>query len=160
MNSATGKKLNWKRGRGKLGIFKPLLGSWHAETQSEMGPVVCDRMFSLILGGKFVQLDALWQLPSGKNRTYEERAIFGPDADGQIRFWSCTNDGKRSEGWLSGAEDIHAEALCFEADMPAGRARQVYWPHEDGAQLSWAVESRTKKGWNRFVRHDYRAIVD
>jgi hypothetical protein len=39
--------------------------------------------------------------------------------------------------------------------MPAGRARQLYWPDaEEG--FYWAVESQTKKGWNRFTEHHYR----
>ena len=51
---------------------------------------------------------------------------------------------------------VHAEAVGFEARMPAGLARMVYWPAEDGG-AHWAVESRTKKGWNRFAEHHYRA---
>jgi hypothetical protein len=38
--------------------------------------------------------------------------------------------------------------------MPAGIARQVYWP-DDAQGFHWAVESQTKKGWNRFVDHLY-----
>ena len=52
------------------------------------------------------------------------------------------------ESYLSGIED--------EADMPAGRARMAYWP-EEGGGFHWVVESRTKKGWRRFVDHSYRA---
>jgi hypothetical protein len=32
----------------------------------------------------------------------------------------------------------------------------VYWPREDGGPgFLFAVESRTKKGWNRFLRQDF-----
>ena len=55
------------------------------------------------------------------------------------------------------APDIHPDALCFEAEMPAGVARQVYWPNELGG-FDWVVESRTKRGWNRFVLHRYAAV--
>ena len=41
--------------------------------------------------------------------------------------------------------------------MPAGVARQVYWPNELGG-FDWVVESRTKRGWNRFVLHRYAAV--
>ena len=63
-------------------------------------------------------------------------------------------DGKQALGHLATAEDIHPEALCFEAQMPGGYARQVYWPDEHEG-FHWVVESKTKKGWNRFVHHHY-----
>lgn len=69
-------------------------------------------------------------------------------------FHSFTSDGKRSNGVAVDAPDVHALAVAFEADMPAGRARMLYWPAEDGA-LFFAVESRTQKGWNRFLQHRY-----
>ena len=43
------------------------------------------------------------------------------------------------------------------AMVHAGIARQVYWPGEDGAVM-WVVESRTKKGWNRFLEHRYLPV--
>ena len=61
---------------------------------------------------------------------------------------SFTSDGKRSQGALADVTDVHPEAIGFGADMPAGRARMVYWPAEDGG-FRWAVESGTKKGGNR-----------
>jgi hypothetical protein len=70
-------------------------------------------------------------------------------------FWSFTSDGKSSRGRLADATDLHAKAIGFEAQMPAGLARMVYWPHEEGG-VRWVVESKTKKGWNRFVEHHYR----
>jgi hypothetical protein len=54
--------------------------------------------------------------------------------------------------------DLHPEAIGFEAHMPAGLARMAYWP-EEGGGFHWVVESRTKKGWNRFVDHSYRAVL-
>ncbi len=148
----------WKKGRGKLGLFQPLLGDWSASSDSEMGSVVCTRRFELVLKGKFVQLRADWQIgePSA-GKTYGEMCLFGPGEEGSLCFWSFTSDGKRSTGWVSEAPDIHPKAICFEADMPAGRARQTYWPHS-GTGMRWAVESRTKKGWNRFVEHHYEEV--
>jgi hypothetical protein len=37
--------------------------------------------------------------------------------------------------------------------MDRGLARQAYWPDAEGMGFHWVVESRTKKGWNRFVDH-------
>ncbi len=146
----------WKKGRGKLGFLQPLLGRWVAEADSEIGHVRCVREFRPILEGTFVQLEARWEFGTGtaKARVYEEVALIGPGDDGAVRFWSFTSDGKRSEGLLSDVSDLHGEAVGFEAKMPAGLARMAYWPHEGG--FAWAVESKTKKGWNRFVEHRYR----
>jgi hypothetical protein len=73
---------------------------------------------------------------------------------GKVGFWSFTSDGKRSQGTVSDVTDIHPEAIGFEAQMPAGFARMVYWP-DDGGGFFWAVESRTAKGWRRFTQHHY-----
>lgn len=139
---------NWKKGRGKLGVFAPLLGSWRHASGTGDQAMSCERTFSLILMGKFVRLEAHWLLADDK--TYDEVGMFGALPDGGLGFWSFTSDGKRSEGWLSSAPDVHESALCFEADMEAGRARQVYWPGDNGT-MNWAVESATRKGWNRFT---------
>jgi hypothetical protein len=147
----------WKPGRGKLGGFAPLIGTWRATADSEMGPVSCERTFTLILGSKFVQLDAGWRFGANATRGYDERCIFGPDKDGIVSFWSFTSDGKRSQGRFADAADIHPKALCFEAQMDAGLARQVYWPDEDKG-VRWVVESKTKKGWRRFVEHLYQPL--
>jgi hypothetical protein len=32
----------------------------------------------------------------------------------------------------------------------------LYWPAEDGDGFRFAVESRNKAGWNRFLLHTYR----
>jgi hypothetical protein len=97
-------------------------------------------------------LQAEWRLPDGK--AYRELAIYAPNDSGRIGFWSFTSDGKRSQGTLTEAADVHPEAVAFEAQMPAGLARMIYWPG-DGGGFNWAVESKTKKGWNRFTHHRY-----
>ena len=148
------KKIVWKKGRGKLGIFKPLMGKWVAESDSEMGKVVCTRHFTTILNGKYIQLNANWVLENG---TYDELALIGTDAQGMISFWSFTSDGKQSQGYLTDVSDIHPQAIGFEAQMPSGLGRMVYWP-SDKEGFHWVVESKTKKGWNRFVKHHYHQI--
>ena len=144
--------MTWKKGRGKLGALAPLLGTWEAKADSPMGPLICTRAFTTVLGGKYIQLKATWRFAKG---SYEEVALFGVD-EGVLRFWSYTSDGKRSTGVLTPAADIHRAAICFEAQVPAGVARQAYWPNEQGG-MSWAVESRNKKGWHRFTEHHYQA---
>lgn len=142
---------HWKKGRGKLGIFTPLLGTWGAQASSPLGDIYCQRVFQIVLDNSHIQLRALWTLPRSM---YEEVAIFGCGRDGKIRFWSFTSDGKQSQGELVDATDIHPDALGFEAQMPAGLARMIYWPDEDTG-FYWAVESHNKKGWNRFTEHHY-----
>ncbi len=161
----------WKKGRGKLGPLAPIIGAWKAKADTPMGPVGCTRVYAPF-GDKWVRLDAEWTfgapaasskltdaqreaMKSYAGRGYKEVALFGPNDAGVLAYWSFTSDGKKSEGLLSAAPDVHKDALCFEAQMPAGLARQVFWPHEvDGFQ--WAVEARNKKGWNRFSLHHYR----
>lgn len=145
-------KNNWKKGRGKLGVLSPLIGSWATEAESPMGPVKCTRIFESILDGAYIQLTARWAFAKA---TYEEQAIFGIQ-EGTISFWSFTSDGKNSKGVITDGTDIHPEAICFEAQMPAGTARMIYWPHPEGG-FNWAVESKTKKGWNRFTIHHYQS---
>ncbi|MDP6775910.1 MAG: hypothetical protein QGI83_04005 [Candidatus Latescibacteria bacterium] len=87
----------WKKGRGRLGILDPLLGTWVAETESERGPVRCVRTFERVLEGKYVQLTAEWQ-QSGS--AYEEIALIGVGDDKKVCFWSFTSDGKRSNSPL------------------------------------------------------------
>ena len=140
----------WKKGRGKLGVLDPLLGTWLAKVDTPMGKARCSRTFTSVLGDKYVQLDAKWDF--GKF-AYHEHAIYGV-VDGKLTFWSFTSDGKRSEGVLADGKDIHPEAICFEAQMPAGLARMVYSPNEDGS-MTWAVEAKNKKGWKRFTEHRY-----
>ncbi|MGH9802317.1 MAG: hypothetical protein ACRD82_18285 [Blastocatellia bacterium] len=143
---------HWKRGRGKLGVLAPLIGSWKASADTAMGPVSCTRTFTPILGGTRIQLVARWEFGKG---VYEELAIIGTDSDGTIAFRSFTSDGKSSTGKLADASDIHPEAIGFEAQMPAGLARMAYWPDEEDG-YHWVVESKNKKGWKRFTEHHYK----
>jgi hypothetical protein len=159
----------WKKGRGKLGVLTPLLGRWSATAESPMGPLCCTRVFESVLGGSYVRLEARWQFGGGAadgagewpdvqakaGRGYEEIALFGAAEDGQLAFWSFTSDGKRSQGTLADVTDLHAEAVGFEAQMPAGLARMAYWPDSDGGCF-FVVESKNKKGWKRFLEHHYR----
>jgi len=100
----------WKKGRGKLGIFAPLLGTWVAEADSARGRVRCVRTFSRTLAGTYVRLEAVWTFG---NSVYEELALFGRDRDKQVRFWSFTSDGKQSSGVLAEATDTYPEAVGF-----------------------------------------------
>jgi hypothetical protein len=144
----------WKKGRGKLGPLAPLHGVWVADADSPRGPLRCHRSITPVLGGKYLQLDVRWEF-GGDSPAYEERALIGADQDGTVCFWSFTSDGKRSQGALADVTDLHPEAVGFEADMPAGRARMAYWPADDGG-FHWVVESRSKSGWSRFTEHHYR----
>ena len=144
----------WKKGRGKLGIFQPLLGTWRAEAESPMGAVVCTRTFTKVLEDAYIQLEATWEYEEGG---YEELALIGVGPEGDIQFWSFTSDKKQSQGSLADVSDIHRDAIGFEAEMPAGLARMVYWP-DDEVGYHWAVESKTKKGWNRFAEHHYKHV--
>jgi hypothetical protein len=150
----TNNKTQWKKGRGKLGLFEPLLGRWQAEVDTDRGPVKCQRSFIRILDGAYVQLRADWEFETG---SYRELALFGIRPDGKIGFWSFTSDKKQSQGYLADASDIHPQAIGFEAEMPAGLARMVYWPSQQGG-FYWAVESKTRSGWNRFSEHHYHKV--
>jgi len=50
----------WKKGRGKLGFLQPLLGRWKAQAETPMGPVLCTREFTEMLGANYVELRATW----------------------------------------------------------------------------------------------------
>ena len=142
----------WKKGRGKLGMFEPLLGEWIANSESNNSKnPKCLRTFVKTLDNKYVKLKVTWFL---ENKTYEDLTLFGLNASKEICFWSFTSDGKNSIGKLTDVSDIHSEAIGFEAEMPAGIARQAYWPSENGG-FYWVVESKTKKGWNRFVEQHF-----
>jgi hypothetical protein len=152
----------WKKGRGKLGPFQPLLGRWVAEAETPMGRVRVIRSFESILSGQYLELKVLWEFGGSESgRGYSELAVIGVDAavDKQVSFWSFTSDGKRSTGQIADVTDLHPEAIGFEAQMPAGLARMAYWPEEDGG-YSWVVESKNAKGWKRFVHHHYRPVPD
>ena len=147
----------WKKSRGKLGPFSPLHGAWVAEGDSPRGPMRCTRVIESSLAGKYLAMKVRWEFgPTEAGQVYEEFALIGVGDDGQVGFWSFTSDGKRSHGVVADVTELHPEAVGFVADMPAGRARMAYWPQVGGG-FHWVVESQTKKGWNRFVAHDYRA---
>lgn len=155
-------KTTWKKGRGKLGFLRPLLGTWTAQADSPMGPLYCHRTFAEILGGTVIRLEARWEFgashpPStGHPRSaYEELALISAGEDKAVHFWSFTSDGKRSTGTVSDVSALHPEAIGFEAQMPAGVARMVYWP-EGADGFVWVVEARHAKGWRRFTEHHYR----
>ena len=159
----------WKKGRGKMGPMAPLIGCWRASADTPVGPVACVRDYRKF-GDEFVRLEAEWMFKAtqgGKTKggkakgeapkPYCEVCMFGPDKDGVLSFWSYTTDGKKSSGKLADGTDIHPQAVCFEAQMDAGLARQVFWPGGNGDML-WAVEARTKKGWSRMAHHLYRPV--
>jgi len=106
--------MEWKKGRGKLGLFDPLMGVWQAQADSEIGPVTCRREFTKVLSGQYVRLQASWQLSNG---SYDELALIGVNAEKEICFWSFTSDGKQSQGKLADVSDLHPEALGFEESM-------------------------------------------
>jgi len=145
-------KTIWKKGRGKLGLLSPLIGSWIAEAETPMGKVKCTRTFEPILRGNYIQLTAIWDL---SRSLYTEHAVIGI-RDGILTSWSFTSDGKNSQGKLADGTDVHAEAICFEAEMPAGLARMIYWPEPEGG-FNWAVEAKAKSGWKRFTLHHYKS---
>jgi hypothetical protein len=147
------KNTTWKKGPGKLGVLTPVVGSWQANAMTPMGKVRCTRTFTPMLNGKYVQLLARWEFGA---KAYEEIAIYGIN-NGKLSFWSFTSDGKRSEGALADGSDVDPRAIAFEAEMPAGRARMIYWPHEEEG-FNWAVEAKTKKGWRRFTEHHYVSL--
>ena len=158
----------WKKGRGKLGFLQPLLGSWLAQADTPMGPVRCTRVFTAF-GDSYVRLEAAWEFSAAAaklkeacaddslkgGKVYREIALIGAGDGGAVNFWSFTSDGKRSNGSVADVSDIHAEGIGFEAQMPGGLARMAYWPDGDGG-FSFAVESKNRKGWKRFLEHHYR----
>jgi hypothetical protein len=146
-------KVQWKKGRGKLGYLEPLMGTWKANAESPNGRVQVTRTFTRVLGDKYIQLTALWEFGKG---VYQETAFYGVRKDGTVGFWSFSSDGKHSEGRAADVSDIHPEAIGFEAQMPAGLARMAYWPDDEGG-FYWVVEAKNRKGWNRFVNHHYLA---
>lgn len=143
---------DWKPGRGLLGPLKPLLGAWRAEAEMNGHRMVCTRSFEAF-GKGWIRLEAVWHM--GERGDYRETALFGAGDDGALGFFSFTNDGKHSVGRLADGSDVHPQAVAFEARMPAGLARMIYWPTEDGPGFRFAVESRNKKGWNRFLLQSY-----
>src|ERR1700677_2464823 len=100
----------WKKGRGKLGPFQPLLGHWVAEADTPMGPVKVSRSLESVLDGHYLELKVLWEFgPSGSGKGYRETALIGVNDDKEVGFWSFTSDGKRSVGTIADVTDLHAE---------------------------------------------------
>lgn len=135
-------------GRGLLGPMKPLLGDWSSSGEHNGVPVTVRRQYEP-WGKGWVRLTATWSMPE---KSYVETAFYGATADGRLGFYSFTNDGKRSEGHLADGTDVHDHAVAFVARFPAGTGRMIAWPRNDGRPgFDFAVESQTKKGWNRFL---------
>lgn len=146
---------NWKQGRGKLGPLNPLIGSWRHTGDSTVGTVDCRRSFAWTLDKKWLALDAIW-IGTGKGGSdYIEHCYFGVLSDGALGFISFINDGTQSHGTQTDVSDLHQQALGFEAVMPAGIARQAYWPHDQSGFVS-RVERKVKKGWSTLVEHHYQ----
>lgn len=146
--------MNWKKGRGKLGLFQPLIGTWITNAGSkDYTKPECHRTFEKTLDNKYLKLEVRWFL---ENKVYEDLTLIGLNVKKEICFWSFTSDGKNSTGKLADVSDLHPEAIGFEAEMPGGLARQAYWPAEENG-FFWIVESKTKKGWNRFVEQHFTA---
>lgn len=141
----------WKPGRGVLGALRPLFGAWQHEGPTKLGLTRCRRVFEPVLGNRFIRLQATW-LTEGKS--YEEIALFGAGKDNELTFWSFTSQGGPTSGTRAALPETCPEGLCFEADMPAGRGRMLYWPQgPDG--FVFAVEARGKAGWNRFLEQQF-----
>jgi hypothetical protein len=100
-------KKHWKRGRGKLGMLAPLIGSWKATASTPIGPVACTRVFEPVLSGNYIRLTARWDFGKG---VYEEVAMIGVNPAGTVAFWSFSSDGKNSNGTVADVTDIHPEA--------------------------------------------------
>lgn len=80
-----------------------------------MGKLKCTRILEPLLGGNYIQMTVQWNFSKS---VYQEHAIIGI-RDSIISFWSFTSDGKNSQGSIADGTDIHPEAICFEAQMPA-----------------------------------------
>jgi hypothetical protein len=143
----------WSPQPGLLGGLSPLVGTWVAEGETATGDYRCERRFDEVLHRRYVQLVVTWILPG---RSHEELALFGIDAEGVLRMWSFTSDGKQSTGVAARADDLPQPNVAFEADMPSGRARFAYWPEDEGVRF--VVEARTDSGWTRFLEHRYVRI--
>ncbi|WP_262694447.1 hypothetical protein [Kordiimonas aquimaris] len=147
---------HWKQGRGKMGFMQPLLGTWRVEDpDTPMGKVVCVRSYNKILDGKFIRLEANWDIGGGKKK-YQEIAHYGLSRDKVPTFWSFTSDGGQTIGTFADVEAMHEGAKGFEAEMPAGLARFGFWPTETG--MTWAADAKTKSGWSRMVSHQCERV--
>ncbi|MEZ5102285.1 MAG: hypothetical protein R3C15_21280 [Thermoleophilia bacterium] len=82
--------------------------------------------------------------------------LFGIEPAGAARCRSFTSDGKQSVGVRVEADDLPSGAIAFDSELPAGLARQAYWPGDGGVAFHWAVSSMTGGGWRPLVEHAYR----
>ena len=114
--------MRWHKGRGRFGLFDPLLGIWQTEAKSGRGQFKCKREFKKALLGNYIQLTAHWEFA---DKSYDELAMIGVNPEKEVCFWSFTSDGKQSDGKLINVTDVHPEAIGFEAQMPAGTASMV-----------------------------------
>lgn len=144
--------INWKKGRSKLGIFQPIIGSWitNAGSNDPTKPP-CNRVLKFDLGNKYIIQDVVWHLG---DKNYMDHTVIGLSSDKRITCWSFTSDGKNSTGKLADVSDIHPLAIGFESQMPAGLARQAFYPDEKEG-FHWVVEAMNKKGWKRFLEQHY-----
>ena len=145
----------WIAGPGPLGALAPLLGAWVAEGETATGVFRCERRFDQVLHRGYVQLVATWILPG---RDYEELALFGVDAAGELRMWSFTSDGRQSLGSHTAAPDLPQPNITFEADMPS-RARATGLLA--GRLRSGAVRGRSahRRELDALPRAPLRAVV-
>jgi hypothetical protein len=58
---------------------------------------------------------------------------------------------------MADGSDVDPRAIAFEAERPAGRARMMYWLHDEGG-FNRAMEAKTKKGWRRSTEHHYDSL--
>lgn len=148
----------WESGPGLPGPLKPLLASWVSPPDEQDAASLRTTRTFRPFGEGWIELDARWEMEDGG--PYREIALYGPGSDGVLGFHSFTNDGKRSEGRLADGTDIHPDAIAFEAQMPAGAARVIYWPLEAGEGFHFAVETRTTGDWNRLLLREFRPGPD
>ncbi len=147
---------DWKPGRGKIGFMAPLIGQWIAiNPDTSMGRGECIRTYEKILDGKFIRLQADWNIGSG-TKTYCEIAHYGLNADKRPAIWSFTSDGGQFYGELADVSEMAEGAKGFYADMPSDLARFGFWPSKNG--MIWAAEAQTKQGWKSMIRHDCRRV--
>ncbi|MGJ8561317.1 MAG: hypothetical protein ACSHX3_13860 [Litorimonas sp.] len=148
--------MEWKEGRGKMGFMAPLIGQWIAiDPETPMGRVECLRTYEKILDGKYIRLQADWDIGDGE-KTYREIAHYGLNADKLPAFWSFTSDGGQSYGELADVSDMADGAKGFHANMPSGLARFGFW--STGDSMIWAAEAQTKQGWKSMIWHDCRRV--
>jgi hypothetical protein len=140
------KKRALPSGARALKLLQPFLGRWSA---SAPGYTVT-RELSSVLGGKYLQLAVHWDLGS---RQYEEHAVYGVDlADKQLKFWSFTSDGKRSEGKLVLAD---AGVVTFEAKVGGGLGRMSLHSRKDGFTFTVDAQPKGAKSWKRFLEQHF-----